>query len=371
MQGTFINVPLPGGSGRVPGVLYAPPEGEEIAGIVILAPGSNGGCGPGVDRQRQGLPLVKSQSNLAHGSIYRRLGLELADAGTNYNWHGHATCSSSSSSQTAAANAKRRSTQSTSSVLPRHEESTLPVRSIAVLQISWRHTHGRKRWPWKKLKFVSSLEIAANDIVAAVHYMHASYGLLPTVISGFSFGGPAAWAAAAKLIDEGVPPAGVVLLAGAGRDGRAFQERQLDTLGCALRCRAAGVAALLLHGTADENVAFEVAQYFYNHLAADRSPALSLGVVAGSEHTFDIARDIIFPALKMWVLGCLNCLPNTETLSAPLALAAGPVAVQLRGGGRSQPFTVKHVPRDFLLKPETKGYSEKQRVGQKDNLSAR
>jgi len=70
-----------------------------------VAPGSNGGTGPGIDRGREGLPLPKSQSSVAFGSIYRRLGCELADAGTIYDWRANpidASCTGGRSSITAA-----------------------------------------------------------------------------------------------------------------------------------------------------------------------------------------------------------------------------------------------------------------------------
>merc|ERR1711959_253347 len=90
----------------------------------------------------------------------------------------------------------------------------------------------------------------------------------------------------------------------------------LDTLGCAKRCLQAGVSALLVHGTADTNVAVEVPQYFYSNLAAceDVAGALTLAVVVGSEHIFDLARDIVFAALKGWVLACI-CGPNSGAAS--------------------------------------------------------
>merc|ERR1719181_1433756 len=86
MPGLLINIPLPGGSERVPAMLYAPKDSTRVVGIVIVAPGSSGGTGPGIDRGRDGLPLAKSQTSAAFGSIYRRLGCELADAGTIYDW---------------------------------------------------------------------------------------------------------------------------------------------------------------------------------------------------------------------------------------------------------------------------------------------
>merc|ERR1712216_780072 len=83
----------------------------------------------------------------------------------------------------------------------------------------------------------------------------------------------------------------------------------------------------------------------------------TLAVVVGSEHIFDLARDIVFAALKDWVVVCI-CGGSSGTVSvAPCG--PGAVALQLHGGGRAEPFSVRLVKREFLLKPETKGYSEK------------
>lgn len=363
MRGSLINVPIPGGVGRVPGMLYAPADGVEVVGITIVAPGSNGGTGPGIDRGREGLPLPKSQSSEAKGSIYRRLGCELADAGTIYDWRAHPIDASSTagrSSFTVAPAVSKMTASSKPAVShdvagAKHSEG-----AIAMLHISWRHTHHGKKWPARKLKLVSSLQTAANDIVAAVNFMRAKYGVhVPVVLVGFSFGGPSVWAAAGKLVSEGSAPAGVVALAGSCRDGAAFEALGLDTLGCAVRCRQAGVSALLLHGMADQNVSIEVPQYFYGNLAAcsDAVGALTLAVVPGSEHTFDLSRDTVFSALKPWVIECI--CGSSEGLRAVAPCGPGAVALQLRGGGRAQPFHLQTVSRDFLLRPEIKGYSEK------------
>jgi len=368
MRGTLINVPLPGGTGRVPGMLYAPTECAEVVGIVVVAPGSNGGTGPGIDRGRDGLSLSKSQSSAAAGSIYRRLGCELADAGTTYDWRGSpmdaAVMAAGGTVPPPFGTAPKvvadpgKSAQQHKAPAP-----SRPAGAIAMLHMNWRHCRNGKKWPTcKKMRLVSSLQTAANDIVASVNFMRATYGEdLPVVLVGFSFGGPAGWAAAGKLVAEGAPPAGVVALAGSARDGTAFQALGLDTLGCAKRCMQAGVSALLLHGTADHNVAIQVPQYFYRNLAAlcgDTGGAVTLAVAVGAEHIFDLARDTVFAALKGWVLACI-CGPSGGIVSvAPCG--PGAVALQLHTGGRAEPFPVSEVKRKTLLKPEIMGYSEKE-----------
>jgi len=367
VHGELLNIPLPGGTGRVPGMLYAPKEGVEAVGLVIVAPGSNGGTGPGIDRGRDGLPLPKSQSSVAYGSIYRRLGCELADSGRVYDWHFHpipaAVVANCGAGGPAALAAARNQLNSHGKPL-RPRKSSVASRcsgAIPMLHMSWRYTHSGKKWPtYKRLKQVGSLQIAANDIVAAVNYMRARYGShLPVVLVGFSFGGPSAWAAASKLTEEGAPPAGVVALAGSGRDGTAFRSQGLDTLGCAVRCREAGVSALLLHGTEDSNVAIEVPQYYYQNLLScggDAGGALTLAVVLGAEHICDLSRDIVFAALKGWIVSCLRG-PNA---ASPSVAPCGPGAVALQmHNGMTEPWPVQEVSREFLLNPEIKGYSEK------------
>lgn len=351
MQVSFVNVPLPGSIGRVPGVLYSPAPGAEVAGIVIMAPGSNGGTGPGLEKSREGLALAKSQTALAYGSIYRRLGLELTNVGVCYDWRGRPI----QPSQGASSSSSGRSTSRSEPVMSK-PAGTPRQRAVAALHISWRHTHNGKQWPRRRLKLVRSLEIAANDFVAGVHYMRASFGMdLPVVLVGFSFGGPAAWSAASKLVKHGMPPVGVVAMAGSCRDGPAFQELGLDTLGCAATCRKAGVSSLLIHGTADENVDIDVSQYFYSNLQSQGDASLNLAAVAGSAHMFDFARDVVFDALKGWVSACLYGLPGS--LVGPYD--TGAVAMQLRGGGRIEPVTISPIERDILLQNGVKGYSEK------------
>jgi len=307
MQVSFVNVPLPGSIGRVPGVLYSPAPGAEVAGIVIMAPGSNGGTGPGLEKSREGLALAKSQTALAYGSIYRRLGLELANVGVCYDWRGRPI----QPSQGASSSFSGRSTSRSEPVVSK-PAGTPRQRVVAALHISWRHTHNGKQWPRRRLKLVRSLEIAANDFVAGVHYMRASFGMdLPVVLVGFSFGGPAAWSAASKLVKMGMPPVGVVAMAGSCRDGPAFQELGLDTLGCAVTCRKAGVSSLLIHG-----------------------------------------KDF---KIRGWVSACLYGLPGS--LVGPYD--TGAVAMQLRGGGRIEPVTISPIERDILLQNGVKGYSEK------------
>jgi dienelactone hydrolase len=350
-------------------MLYAPTPSAEVVGIVIVAPGSSGGIGPGIDRGRDGLPLPKSQSSAAFGSIYRRLGCEMADAGTIYDWRGSpidaaviaAGGTGGRSSITAAPSVSKFVAESLAKSAMPQQKPSHPPGAVAMLQISWRHTHGGRKWPTKKkMKLVSSLQTAANDAVAAVHFMKATYGQhLPLVLVGFSFGGPSVWAAAGKLTDAGMPPAGVVALAGSGRGGPAFETLGLDTLGCAQRSLDAGVAALLVHGTADHNVAVEVPLYLFNNLASsgDVQRALTLAIVVGSEHIFDLARDIVYAALKDWIQACIWGPSRGVASIAPCGPGAN--ALQLRSGGRSEPFSLRPVMRTFLLKPEIKGYSEK------------
>jgi hypothetical protein len=133
-------------------------------------------------------------------------------------------------------------------------------------------------------------------MVAAAKYMQATFAdrtgvvPLPLVLVGMSFGGPAAWAAAAKLLCEAPVPvhlAGVAALGASGRGGSGFEDEGLDTVACVSTCAAAGVPALFLHGSSDKNVALDVAFYSYNIFCrngigtADEALCEKFGVTVG------------------------------------------------------------------------------------------
>merc|ERR1711865_1168646 len=68
----------------------------------------------------------------------------------------------------------------------------------------------------------------------------------------------------------------------------------------------------------------------------------------------------VFAALKEWILACVGGLNSGVLSVAPCD--PGPVAIQLHGGGRAEPFPVRKITREFLLSPfreHGKGYSEK------------
>lgn len=407
--GRHLYVPLADGA-VVPAVLYAPPVGTAVLGLLVAAPGSNGGTGPGLETRRAGLPLARCHSAAADGSIYWRLGCELC-TGHEYDWRGHAAFTEDTKSMGEIGKGTiSRACQRTPA------STTASIARVAMLHISWRHTAGGARWPGGKLKRISSLRDAAADFRAAAAWLRSSFAgqapggrTPPLVLVGFSFGSPAAWAAGAALAAEGDPPCGVVAMAGSGRGGKAFEDEALDTGGCMAACARAGVCTLLLNGTNDSNVDLDVAHHFY-HISKDAAAivgqaSVMLAVLAGSSHMLNVARGTAFAVLKSWVLLCLRdalvavcgheiaakrqtisnasmgkdvaiatrcrlCSQSKTPLSDELfstfsLLHRRPgtaVAVMLRGSTtsrlRAERYEVPLLSREELVRRKTKGYSE-------------
>ena len=190
----------------------------------------------------------------------------------------------------------------------------LPV-TVACLHMTWRRAVNGVKWPGGKLRQVSALADAVDDIVAAAEYMRAKYG--PTVrviLAGFSFGGPSVWAAARRLGTDKV--CGVVALAGSARGGARFADQQLDTEG---GVRALdGVPRLWIHGTKDMNVAPAITRHYWEAAA---EPKAAVWVV-GSEHMFDVARSAVYGPLKDWVTqtATTEAMRGTGAAAAPYAV---------------------------------------------------
>merc|ERR1712007_93664 len=77
---------------------------------------------------------------------------------------------------------------------------------------------------------LDKLESAVADVDAAAHWLLAKYPGRPLALIGFSFGGPAMWAATRRLPSEALV-AGAASVSGSARGGTTFQKRQLDTVG--------------------------------------------------------------------------------------------------------------------------------------------
>ena len=349
---TLVDVPLPRG-GCLQGALYAPagPPGQGGGGgqqgadaLVVCAPGSSGGCGPGLEPSNRGLPLERLGSAAALGSLYRRLGAELA-GGMRQTWRGR------EAKDVPGAPHARTGTRRTTC-------------RVALLQITWRHCRGGVKWPGGKLRKLEALESAVEDIEAAAAYLRARFGeSLPLALVGFSFGGPSAWAAAARLVRQGAPPAAVACLAGSGRGGDRFMADGLHTRRCVEACAAAGVAALFLHGSADINVPLDVGLYYWqaHQAAVPRSVGSTLAVLAGSAHLMDLARDTAYAALAGWLCAALGARrPPWLGAQHPPPCGPGPACMMLRGGGRpAERLEPRQVLVQELQPEEVKGYSEK------------
>lgn len=309
--------------------------------------------GPGIAESLAGLPLEQHRSSAAFGSVFRRLGSELS-TGHIHDWHGK---------------------DATPAGMPNFCRG-----AIAVLHVAWRQCKGGLQWPARLLKRVDVLRSAAADLVAAVLYLRELFlgkarSSLPIALVGMSFGGPAAWAAAAELLRNGLRLDGVVALAASGRGGAAFETLNLDTRGCVEACAAAGIPTLFLHGSADKNVALDVAAYFYriycrwSHRCEDLDENASavarhasFVVVPGSVHNFSNARDRVFLVLKDWLVECLagGNRKRSYTTSASSSIEALAVVWDpTMGKSKFEACNVPIVQREALLAASVKGYSEK------------
>ncbi|XRB24947.1 phospholipase/carboxylesterase/thioesterase domain-containing protein [Pseudoscourfieldia marina] len=301
-RATVVDVPLTraldGEHASLPALLYKPKSPP--CAVLVVAPGSSGGMGPGIETRHAGLPVECHRERAAFGSIYRRLGAELA-SGVAHAWDGKA--------KQGAAN-------------------LLEGKQAAVLHMTWRHCRGGVKWPGPALKRVESLKMSSEDMASAADYARDMFGHdVPVVLCGFSFGGPTAIAAAASLTAAGQAPAAVVSIAGSGRGGDAFENASLATASALASVACEGVPTLFLHGTEDKNVALDVSRYL--HLIAsnnaDAAPT-TLAVVEGSAHMFDVARDIAYTALTGW----LRQLLVSHDMPSIVPLGPGAKAVQLR-----------------------------------------
>ena len=66
--------------GPVKGLYYAPPRGAVVQGLIVCAPGSGGGLGPGLDSHPSKLHWYNTKAG--EGGIFARLGLELSRGNT-------------------------------------------------------------------------------------------------------------------------------------------------------------------------------------------------------------------------------------------------------------------------------------------------
>jgi len=296
-----------------------------------MAPGSGGGLGPGLNKAPQA--FVNATTKAAHFGIYMRLGHELA-FGEEFTWE-YKKCGNvltgNASSRTSRRPSVHQATPGLSkrclSQVERWRMPVLPTKfasrqCIVCLQIDWTII------PRKKLRRLDMLESAVADVDAAAQWLLTRYPGRPLVLIGFSFGGPAMWAATRRLPSEALV-AGAVSVAGSARGGSAFEKRQLDTVGALKewgRRRLAGRSnaapgAMFLHGTHDERVALQVGEYLYEQASKPRRLVrVNLG-----NHMLNKTRDVAYNELRSWIIGAfghwhLHCNPNA---SAPMASQFG------------------------------------------------
>ena len=146
------------GDGRGPmNVHYYKPIGLAARGLVVLAPGSRGGMGPGQVHKGEASTIGLFDPSIR--CIYTLLARHLAPQG------------------------------------------------FAVCHLNWRLCPTRKGAPPGTLKSPVSLLHGAGDIALAARFLRAQHGAeLPLVLAGFSFGGPSVMAAGALAVGASPPP---------------------------------------------------------------------------------------------------------------------------------------------------------------------
>lgn len=267
------------------------PRSHQVNAVLILAPGSGGGLGPGLSIHPQPFSNIKRIS--AHGGLYMRLGMELA-SGWEVDWAYRPT-----------------------------GQPLAPIKRsgcIATLQFDY------TLCPQGKLREAHVLSAAVDDMVACVAWMKLHHPGSTVLLGGFSFGGPVCWAACRRLPQGSV--AGIASLAGSARGGPRFEAEKLDTEG-GVRWHTG--AALFVHGTHDSNVALQVGEWLYD--TANEPKALL--VARGSPHMMDSARDVVYPPFRDWLRtvgacrGRITSLSGSETrmsLSGVRTVAVGATA---------------------------------------------
>ena len=133
------------------GCEYSPPSGTQPAAILVLAPGSGGGLGPGLSIHPQTFSNIRK--NTAHGGLYMRLGMEAAH-GTEVDWSYRPTW------WAAAPHGRCLEGEQI-------EQNQSPA--VATLQFNY------STCPKGQLRHVTVLESAVQDMLAAVRWMKAKY----------------------------------------------------------------------------------------------------------------------------------------------------------------------------------------------------
>ena len=364
-------VEIPAAHATVRGYEFRPRgDAAEVAGLVLALPGSGGGLGPGLSDAPQ--PFAAAPCRVGHGALYIRLGHELAASGARFTWDYKKSTDKPPARALRGGGADGGGADDAA-------RWPLPRRAgVVTLMIDW------STIPRKRLRRVEMLEAAAADALAGARWLLERYDdpSLPLVVMGFSFGGPAMWAALRALLarrPDGARLAGAASIAGSARGGARFEERLLDTCGAIDafcgddgadggadgaesdddraddRAAAAGAAAagsrpvLFLHGTHDKNVALQVSEYLRDR-ARDASrrargdDRTALVRVNHARHMLDGARDAAFEALRSWTLAALAAHDRR-------ARAAPPLPAMVCSIGRSLPSIGRDGREDWRQQP--------------------
>jgi hypothetical protein len=146
--------------------------------------------GPGISTAHRGLGLEKRGSAAAFGSIYTRLAIELSTGQERESWDPPRAYRISSAEVAPPSTPPRRNRSASSSsndggrkLGDKSSHSALASVSVArgrprvaCLHMTWRRAVGGVKWPGGKLKQVSALADAADDIVAAADYLRDKHG---------------------------------------------------------------------------------------------------------------------------------------------------------------------------------------------------
>ena len=304
-------------------------------GLLVLAPGSRGGMGPGQITGKSG--TIGQFSSAIRDCIYPKLAQQLASRG------------------------------------------------IASVHFTWRLNPTRKGAPPGTLKSPAQMMLGVEDISLAARYLRAQQGeagrTLPLVLIGFSFGGPAVMAAGALAVSdgggerapgEGVAPIAAVVTMGCGmrvgKDGSsAFKETGLRLVGgsskakpheysgldsesCVDAFAAAGLPLAMIHGLTDVTVDPEASATIFKRA---RGPKVALWLRGGDHHSRN-RTDVVLETLGQWIPALLERPLRARRAPSlgppgPLPAAAGSAAGAVSGRKAAAPMadeTVTDAPID-------------------------
>lgn len=279
-------------SGPVLGIYYAPPRNAVVKGLVVCAPGSGGGLGPGLDLHPSKLAWYNSKAG--EGGIFARLGIELS-LGCNVDW------------------AYRDKEP------PPDAGSDGGVGGFACVQMDYTTV---PKWNLYRKDVLGS---AVGNLLAVVEWLverHQKPNLpnLKVIIAGFSFGGPTVLAAVPRISRTRL--AGVACLAGSSRGGANYTKVKLDSDRGIRAASKKGVPVLVVHGSHDVNVDPKVGRH---HFDVASEPKRFVWLI-GADHMMPARRDHAYRELKQWVLAVFDRGADSEELHGTVEWGEQPAA---------------------------------------------